>query len=180
MAPQFEQCWRDVAAIFQIDIPHRQEPRVSMLCCQTFAASRDQLRKRPLHVWKQAYALLMQPVCHYGPLELEILFYPNHQLTTSLPEYDDMPFNYDWEKRDSNGKFTSGMAMEHLAPSIYGLNNGLHLPRPDMQHWCEQFEPLAQCSSSPCIPGYEVPVDAAKAVIFARKRGKMTVFDVVY
>jgi hypothetical protein len=118
----------------------------------------------------------MQPVCHYGPLKLETLFYASHL----PPIYENVSFNYGWEERDCNGKFTTGMAMEHLAPAIYGMHTGLHFPRPEMSDWCEQFQPLAQCSGSPCIPGYEVPPKAAMAVIFARKRGNMTVFDVVY
>ena len=56
----------------------------------------------------------------------------------------------------------------------------MHLPRPDMRHWCEQFKPFPQCDRSPCVPGHEVPTKAAKAAVFARKRGRMTEYEVVY
>ena len=74
LAPRFEQCWRDLARVFAISMPPpTEEPRVSMLCCQTFAASREQLRSRPLQVWQQAYQLVLRPVCHQGPLDQEHL-----------------------------------------------------------------------------------------------------------
>mmetsp|Transcript_15124 Transcript_15124/g.25220 ORF Transcript_15124/g.25220 Transcript_15124/m.25220 type:complete len:244 (+) Transcript_15124:33-764(+) len=83
-----EQCWRDILQItwelkddkneFLKRLPPNQDIIMSAQCCNQFIISRDMIRKRPLHVWKDLLRIIgVDNACHLGEPDYENLYFFN-------------------------------------------------------------------------------------------------------
>ncbi|CAE8672615.1 unnamed protein product [Polarella glacialis] len=68
-----EQCARDIAGVFNLTsfFPPKKEPVYGMHPFGAFAVGRKNVLKHPLSRYKEAYANILKPRCHDGPLELD-------------------------------------------------------------------------------------------------------------
>lgn len=114
------------------------------------------MRKRPLSVYKKLlHVVNEQDACHLGEPEYDTLAEYDEDMEKPGPEPPHIAAAGELEGKGF-GRFTQGVAMEHLAHVIFGHYN-LDMDYPDMKFICNNFYPVQTCPGSPCDPTKDRP-----------------------
>jgi len=152
-----EQCWRDVLQLlwglrghdeeFYRRVPATQPLKMASMCCNQFLLSKDMVRKRSLHVWKELlHMIAVQPTCHIGAPDYDHLSQFVRTGQKDPPE-EEFYAQLNESKEYRTGAAISGGTVEHLSHVIFG-HQPLQMTKPTQEEMCQNF--IKGCPGSPC------------------------------
>lgn len=164
-----EQCWRDALRIvwnmtstndtekFNSIVPTSGPIQVCMYYSNQFILSRDQMRRRPLNVWKDLLRIVNeQDQCHQGAPDYQNLYANDSPLKEEPVDITaelfgggttELPFKRLDKPGGGYGRLIQGGMMEHLSHVIFGFHN-LDMEYPQQRDRCQNFIPF--CPRSLC------------------------------